>query len=73
MQKKLTITIEENIYNDLRLVVGKGKISKFIEKIIKPYVTKDNLRLAYQTMAKDDQREKEACEWEEGLINNDFS
>lgn len=73
MQKKLTITIEENIYNDLHLVVGKGKISKFIERIIKPYVTKDNLRLAYQKMAKDKQREKEACEWEEGLINNDFS
>ena len=73
MQKKLTITIEENIYNDLRLVVGKGKISKFIEKIIKPYVTKDNLRLAYQIMANDDKREKEACEWEEGSISNDFS
>ena len=54
-------------------MVGKGRISKFIEKIIKPYVTKDNLRLAYQTMAKDEEREKEACDWEEGLINNDLS
>ncbi len=73
MQKKLTITIQENIYNDLHLIVGKGRISKFIENIIKPYITKDNLRLAYQAMAKDKQREKEACEWEKGLINNDFS
>jgi hypothetical protein len=73
MQKKLTITIQESIYNDLHLVVGKGRISKFIENIIKPYITTDNLRLSYQTMAKDKQREKEACEWEEGLINNDFS
>ncbi len=73
MQKKLTITIEENIYNDLHSVIGRGRISKFIEKIIKPYVTKDNLRFAYQAMAQDKQREKEACEWEEGLINNDFS
>ena len=65
MQKKLTITIEENIYNDLHLVVGKGKISKFIERIIKPYITKDNLRLAYQTMAKDKQREKESAQYAE--------
>lgn len=73
MQKKLTITIEENTYYDLHSVVGKGKISKFIEKAIKPYITKDNMRLAYQEMANDKQREKEAYEWEEGLITNDFS
>lgn len=73
MQKKLTITIEENIYNDLYSVVGKGKISKFIERAIQPLVTKDDLRSAYQQMANDGQREKEAHEWEEGLINNDFS
>ena len=73
MQKKLTITIEENIYHNLHSVIGRGRISKFIERIIKPHITEDNLRLAYQEMAKDEQREKEAYEWEEGLIINDFS
>jgi len=42
MKKKLTITIEEKVYNDLYLTIGKRKISKFIEKIIKPYVTINN-------------------------------
>jgi hypothetical protein len=73
MKKKLTITIEEKVYKDLYLTIGKRKISKFIEKIIKPYVTNDNLKLAYQKMANDKQREKEAYEWEEGLINDDFN
>jgi predicted CopG family antitoxin len=73
MQKKLTISIEENIYNNLYLVIGKRKISKFIENLIKPYITKDDIKLAYQEMAKDQQREKEAREWEEGLITNDFN
>jgi hypothetical protein len=73
MQKKLTISIEENIYNNLHLVIRRGKISKFIENLITPYVTKTNMKLAYQEMARDKQREKEACEWEEGLIQNDFS
>lgn len=71
MHKKLTITIEEDIYNDLHLIIGRGNISKFIEDVVKPYLTHDNLRLAYQEMIKDNQREKEAAEWEEGLINND--
>jgi|TARA_B110000503_G_scaffold50343_1_gene81534 predicted CopG family antitoxin len=73
MQKKLTISIEENIYNNLHLVIGRRKISKFIENLIKPYITRDDIKLAYQEMARDKQREKEACEWEEGLIQNDFS
>ena len=73
MQKKLTITIEENTYYDLHSFIGRGRISKFIEKTIKPYITEDTLKLSYQEMAKDKQREKEAYEWEEGLITNDFS
>ena len=73
MQKKLTITIEESIYNNLHLIIGRRKISKFIENLIKPYITKDTIKLAYQEMARDKEREKEAFEWEEGLIQNDFS
>ena len=68
-QKKIFI-LELYLYLHL---TGRRKISKFIEEIIKPYVTNDNLKLAYQTMAKDKQREIDAYEWEEGLINDDFN
>jgi predicted CopG family antitoxin len=73
MQKKLTISIAENVYNDLYTVIGKRKISKFIENLIKPYIVSDSLSLAYQEMANDEQREQEANQWTEGLVNNDFS
>ena len=73
MQKKLTISIAENVYNDLYAVIGKRKISKFIENLIKPHIIGDNLSLAYQEMAQDAQREIEACQWTEGLIHHDFS
>ena len=53
MQKKLTISIAENVYNDLYAVIGKRKISKFIENLIKPHIVGDNLSLAYQEMAQD--------------------
>ena len=73
MKKKLTISIAENVYNDLYDVIGKRKISKFIESLIRPHIVSDNLSLAYQEMAQDAQREIEACQWTEGLIKNDFS
>ena len=73
MQKKLTISITENVYNDLYAVIGKRKISKFIENLIKPHIVGDNLSLAYQEMAQDIQREIEAYQWTEGLIHHDFS
>ena len=57
MQKKLTISIAENVYNDLYAVIGKRKISKFIENLIKPHIVGDNLSLAYQEMAQDAQRD----------------
>ena len=73
MQKKLTISIAENVYNDLYAVIGRRKISKFIENLIRPHLVSDDLLLAYQEMAQDAQREIEADEWTEGLIHNDFS
>jgi len=73
MQKKLTISISENVYNDLYTTIGKRKISKFIENLIKPHIASNDLSLAYQEMVQDKQREIEACEWTEGLIHNDFS
>lgn len=71
MQKKLTITIDEMVYNNLYLVIGKGKISKFIENLVKPYVKETNLKLAYQEMNQNIEREREATEWTEGLTNNE--
>jgi len=61
------------VYNDLYAVIGKRKISKFIENLIKPHIVGDNLSLAYQEMAQDAKREIEACQWTEGLIHHDFS
>ena len=42
MQKKLTITIDEDVYSGLYRVVGRRKISRFIESLIRPYVVHDD-------------------------------
>ena len=38
MQKKLTITIDEDVYAGLYRVVGRRKISRFIESLVRPHV-----------------------------------
>ncbi len=70
MQKKLTVTIDEAVYEGLRKNVGPRKISKFIEELVRPYVIRPNLESAYADMAKDESREKEALVWAEGTFKD---
>ena len=65
MQKKLTVTIDEEVYDGLRMNIGPRKISKFIEDLARPHVVRPNLESAYSEMAKDKKREQEALEWAE--------
>ncbi|PIV24091.1 MAG: addiction module antitoxin [Deltaproteobacteria bacterium CG_4_8_14_3_um_filter_45_9] len=70
MQKKLTITINEEVYLGLHKVIGPRKISKFIEELARPHVLKHELESAYKEMAKDRVREKEALEWSEATLGD---
>lgn len=70
MQKKLLLSIDEQVYFGLLRVVGRGKISHFIEELIRPLVTGDQLDDAYRTMAADRRREKEALEWSNAMIGD---
>jgi predicted CopG family antitoxin len=65
VQKKLTITIDEEVYDGLRKNIGPRKISKFIEELVRPHVIHPDLESAYAEMAGDEEREKEAAEWAE--------
>ncbi len=52
--------------------MGRGHISSFIEKLVRPHVLKRDLTAAYQAMAQDEAREREALEWGENLIGDAF-
>jgi predicted CopG family antitoxin len=65
MQKKLTITVDEAVYEGLHKTIGPRKISKFVQELVRPHVVRPNLESAYAEMAKDRKREKEAIEWAE--------
>jgi predicted CopG family antitoxin len=70
MQKKLTITVDEKVYDGLHAVIGRRRISQFIESLVRPHVTNQELDAAYQQMAQDEAREEEALEWAEATIGD---
>jgi hypothetical protein len=70
VQKKLTITIAVEVYEGLYREIGPGKISGFIEHLVRPYVIPRALDEAYAAMAADEEREREALEWADGLMGD---
>ena len=70
MQRKLTVTIDEEVYDGLRAVIGPRKISRFIEELVRPHVVKKDMYAAYKEMAADRLRESEALEWAEGTFGD---
>ena len=70
MQKKLTITVDEKVYDGLHAVIGRRRISQFIESLVRPHVINQELDAAYRQMAQDEAREAEALEWAEATIGD---
>lgn len=73
MQKKLTLTIDEEVYNGLRTVIGPRKISHFIEDLVRPHVVKQDMYTAYAEMAAETEREYEAENWAEGTFGDSYN
>jgi hypothetical protein len=68
MQRKLTITIDAEVYEGLHTVVGRRRISRFLSELARPHVVGKDLRAGYAAMAADEMRERDAEAWVEGLI-----
>ena len=70
MQKRMTITMDEAVYEGLVRVVGRRKISGFLESLARPHVVTDELAEGYKAMGQDEKREQEALAWSEALIGD---
>jgi siroheme synthase (precorrin-2 oxidase/ferrochelatase) len=68
MPKKLTITVDAEVYNGLHTVVGRRRISRFLNDLARPHVVGQDLSAGYAAMAADEAREAEATEWTEALL-----
>ena len=70
MRKKLTITIDEDVYEGLYQVVGPRRISGFIEDLVRPHVLNPDLEAAHAEMARDEEREGAALAWAEATAGD---
>jgi hypothetical protein len=70
LQRKLTITIADEVYRGLHQQIGRGEISRFIENLVRPYVVAtDELEAEYRAAAEDTAAEQEAMDWIEARVN----
>ena len=70
MDRNLTITVSQAVYEGLYRTVGRRRISQFIEKLARPHVVPPDIEASYRYMAADHERENEALDWSEGLISD---
>lgn len=70
MQKKLTITIDAKVYEGLHRVIGRGKISQFIEGLVKPHVDGSQLDASYLELARSEMSSTDAQDWVEGVVGD---
>src|SRR5262249_11118570 len=72
MQRKLTITVSDEVYRGLHHRVGRGAISRFIEDLVRPHVVVDDeLEALYRQAAQDATAEREAREWIEADLGEE--
>src|SRR5713226_153114 len=68
MTRKLTITIDDRVYDGLHAVIGRGNIGKFLEDLARPFVVTESMSAASAEMFADKNRDAEADDWCESLV-----
>ena len=70
MSEKLTITVDDDVYEGLHQVIGRRRISRFLNDLARPHVIPRDLIEGYRAMAADEEYEREAREWVENLAGD---
>jgi len=70
MAKKLTITVDADVYEGLHRIVGRRRISRFLNDLARQRVIEQGVATGYAAMAADEAREMEADLWSEGLLRD---
>ncbi len=70
MMKKLTITVDAEVYDGLHSIIGRRRISRFLNDLARPHVVGQDLSAGYAAMAADERRESNAEEWSEAMIGD---
>jgi len=68
-KQKVTIALDEQIYQGLVEKVGKRKIGAYLSQIARPHVIISDLDQVYAAMAADESREREVQDWQDAPID----
>ena len=68
MVRKLTITVDDDVYLGLKVKIGERRISRFLNDLAKPLVSEAALLEGYRQMAADAVEEAEAAPWVDDLL-----
>ena len=67
---QITITVSDEVYRGLQAAAGGRTVSEFFEELARPMVTESCLEASYSDMILDGDREREAAESIEGLVED---
>lgn len=71
MPRQLTITLPDDVYDELRRRAGQEDVGAYIQQLVSPPTyTELELEAEYRAMAADAEREREALEWIEAAHTN---
>ena len=68
MHKKMTISLDETVYDGLYRTVGRRHMSQYIEGLLRPHVLDTALDDGYKAISSDQERETEAQAWCNALL-----
>ena len=70
MTRRLTITVDQDVYEWLHARVGRKRIGRFLNDLARPLVAADDLAAGYEAMARDEVRELDAAAWVDQLTGD---
>ena len=70
MSRKLTILLDDQVYERLHAVAGKRRVGRFVEQLVRDRIVRDDLESAYAAMAADEKREADAFDWAEATLED---
>ena len=70
MSKKLTITVDDEVYAGLHTVVGRRRISRFLNDLARPHVLRPDLTEGYGRWRRTRSGSAKPLQWVENLCGD---
>lgn len=70
MPRKLTILLDDQIYERLHASAGRRRVGRYVEQLVRDRLLHEDLDGAYAALAADEQREADALAWAEATLED---